>query len=48
MEKIIEGQMAATVDRHLDRLAADDAADLRNGYYRRHLPTELGDIALQV
>jgi transposase-like protein len=46
--EIIEDQMASAVDRHLDRLEADDAADRRNGYYRRHLLTELGDIALQV
>jgi transposase-like protein len=48
LEEIIEDQMAAAVDRHLDRLDADDAADRRNGYYRRHLLTELGDIELQV
>ena len=48
LEEIIEGQMAAAVDRHLDQLDADDAADRRNGYYRRHLLTELGDIELQV
>jgi transposase-like protein len=40
--------MAAAVERHLDQLGADDAADRRNGYYRRHLLTELGDIELQV
>jgi transposase-like protein len=40
--------MAAAVDRHLDQLAAEDAADRRNGYYRRHLLTELGDIELSV
>lgn len=46
--EIIEDQMAAAVDRHLDQLDADDAADRRNGYYRRHLLTELGDIELAV
>jgi transposase-like protein len=45
---IIEDQMAAAVERYLDRLEADDAADRRNGYYRRYLLTELGDIGLQV
>lgn len=40
--------MAAAVDRYLDQLQADDAADRRNGYYRRHLLTELGDIELDV
>jgi transposase-like protein len=48
LEEIIEDQMAEAVDRYLDRLEADDAADRRNGYYRRHLLTELGDIELQV
>jgi putative transposase len=48
LEEIIEDQMASAIDGYLDRLAADDAADRRNGYYRRHLLTELGDIALQV
>ncbi|MBV9456742.1 MAG: IS256 family transposase [Bradyrhizobium sp.] len=48
LQEIIEDQMAAAVDRHLDQLGADDAADRRNGYYRRHLLTELGDIELNV
>lgn len=48
LEEIIEGQMAAAVDRYLDQLEADDVADRRNGYYRRHLLTELGDIELNV
>ena len=48
LAEIIEDQMAAAVDRYLDQLQADDAADRRNGYYRRHLLTELGDIELYV
>jgi putative transposase len=48
LQEIIEDQMAAAVDRHLDQLEAEDAADRRNGYYRRHLLTELGDIELNV
>lgn len=40
--------MAAAIDRYLDQLAADDAADRRNGYYRQHLLTELGYIERQV
>lgn len=48
LEEIIEDQMAAAVDRYLGQLEADDLADRRNGYYRRHLLTELGDIELQV
>jgi putative transposase len=46
--EIIEDQMAEAVDRYLDQLQADDAADRRNGHYRRHLLTELGDIELCV
>jgi putative transposase len=45
---ILHGQMAQAVDAHLDRMAALDAADRRNGSYRRHLLTELGDIELAV
>ncbi len=45
---VIEDQMAAAVDRYLDQLEADAPADRRNGYYRRHLLTELGAIELTV
>jgi transposase-like protein len=48
LAEIIESEMAAAVDRHLEGLAAEDAADRRNGYYRRALLTELGDIELSV
>jgi putative transposase len=48
LQEIIEDQMSAAVDRHLEQLTAEDAADRRNGYYRRHLLTELGDIELCV
>jgi putative transposase len=48
LEEIIEDQMAVAVDCYLDQLEADDAADRRNGYYRRRLLTELGDIELHV
>jgi hypothetical protein len=41
---ILTGQMAQAIDEHLDRLAALDQADRRNGFYRRHLLTELGEI----
>ncbi len=46
--EIIEGEMAAAVDRHLEALEADAPADRRNGFYRRNLLTELGDIELAV
>jgi putative transposase len=46
--EVIEEQMALAVDRYLDQLGAEDASDRRNGYYRRHLLTTLGDIELNV
>jgi len=48
LAEIIEDQMTAAIDRYLDQLEADEPADRRNGYYRRHLPTELGAIELSV
>ena len=45
---IIEGRMAEAVDRWLDGLGVDDQPDRRNGYYRRHLLSELGAIELRV
>ena len=48
LAEIIETEMAAAVDRWLERLEAEDDADRRNGYYRRSLLTELGDIELFV
>jgi transposase-like protein len=46
LAEVIEEQMAATVDRYLDRL--DETSDRRNGHYKRHLLTTLGDIELSV
>jgi transposase-like protein len=45
---ILQAQMGQAIDEHLDRMAALDAADRRNGSYRRHLLTELGEIELTV
>ena len=45
---IPQGQMVQAIDDHLDRMAALDHADRRNGSYRRHLLTELGEIELAV
>jgi transposase-like protein len=45
---ILQAQMGQAIDEHLDRMAALDTADRRNGCYRRHLLTELGDIELAV
>ena len=48
LAEVIEDQMALAVDRYLDQLDAEDASDRRNGYYRRHRLTTLGDIELNV
>jgi transposase-like protein len=48
LAEIIEAEMAAAVDHHREGLEAEDGADRRNGYYRRSLLTELGDIELSV
>ena len=45
---IIEDRMDERVDAWLDGLAIEDEPDRRNGHYRRHLLTELGDIELMV
>jgi len=45
---IIEGRMEERVDDWLDGLGIEDKPDRRNGRYRRHLLTELGDIELEV
>jgi len=45
---ILASQMRQSIDDHLDRMAELDQADRRNGSYRRHLLTELGEIALLV
>ena len=45
---ILSGQMGQAIDEHLDRMAELDQADRRNGSYRRHLLTELGEIELLV
>jgi putative transposase len=48
LKTILSGRMDAAVDRHLAEMAARQEADRRNGSYRRHLLTELGDIELCV
>ncbi len=45
---ILREQMGHAIDEHLDRMAALDVADRRNGCYARHLLTELGDIEFAV
>jgi hypothetical protein len=44
LARLLEGRMAETVDRHLERIAERGQADRRNGCYRRGLLTELGAI----
>jgi transposase-like protein len=48
LAEILAGQIGEAIDEHLDRMAALDQADRRNGSYRRHLLTELGEIELSV
>ena len=44
---ILQGQMAQSIDAHLERMAELDQTDRRNGSYRRHLLTELGESELE-
>ncbi|NJM30497.1 MAG: IS256 family transposase [Rhizobiales bacterium] len=48
LAEIIEERMGEAVDRWLEGLGRDDAPDRRNGFYHRHLLTELGDIEIAV
>lgn len=48
LAEIIEGQMAAAIDRYVEQLDREAPADRRNGHYKRHLLTRLGDIELCV
>ncbi|HZD25508.1 MAG TPA: IS256 family transposase [Alphaproteobacteria bacterium] len=48
LAELLEGRMAETIDRHLERMAEVGAADRRNGCYTRWLLTELGEIELHV
>jgi putative transposase len=48
LAELLEGRMAETIDRHLERMAEVGQADRRNGCYTRWLLTELGLIELHV
>jgi putative transposase len=48
LKGILAGRMEASIDHHLSQIAARGGVDRRNGSYRRHLLTELGDIELDV
>jgi len=45
---LLRGRMDQLIDQHLEHMAELGEADRRNGCYRRHLLTELGEIELAV
>ena len=46
--RILEDRMRDRIDRHLEGMAERDEEDRRNGFFSRHLLTELGDVSLSV
>jgi len=48
LEAILEGRMQERITHYLDEMARLGEADRRNGYFSRHLLTELGDIELSI
>ena len=48
LQKILEDRMHDRIDRHLEEMAMRDEEDRRNGFFSRHLLTELGDVSLCV
>jgi len=48
LKEILERRMSHWVDRSLQELSARGMADRRNGYFSRHLLTELGDLELAI
>lgn len=48
LKQILETRMHNAVDVHLEQLRDRDLPDRRNGYYPRHLLTELGDLSLSI
>ncbi len=46
--KVLQEKMAMSVDRRLAELERKGQADRRNGYYRRHLLTGIGDVEVLV
>jgi putative transposase len=48
LSQILEDRMRDRIDRHLEEISSRDETDRRNGYFSRHLLTELGDIDVQV
>jgi transposase-like protein len=48
LKRVLEDRMRQDIDRYLEELSQGDTGDRRNGSYRRHLLTELGDIEVEV
>lgn len=48
LKGILEAKMNNAVDVHLEQMRGQDIPDRRNGFYSRHLLTELGDLELSV
>ena len=48
MKDLIESQLHTRVDSYLEDMQRQGIPDRRNGYYVRHILTELGDLELQV
>ena len=48
LKEVLEHRMHNLVDEHLMQMAFKGIPDRRNGYYGRHLLSELGDLELQV
>jgi putative transposase len=48
LAELLKGRMEQLIDERLERMAELGQADRRNGCYRRHLLTELGDLELHV
>jgi putative transposase len=48
LSAILEDRMRDRIDKHLEGMAIRDESDRRNGYFSRHLLTELGDLSLNV
>jgi transposase-like protein len=46
--KVLTTRMEDYIDRYLDEARDQDLADRRNGYYDRHLLTELGDVFMSI
>ncbi len=48
LKEILEHHMTNLVDEHLQQMQTQGLPDRRNGYYPRHLQTELGDLELSI